>query len=189
MIKLKVKHRINRKIIISIAVIIVILGLTFIIINNKEKDLNYEQSIDGETDIDGEQINVDFETMGKKEIISNQNQLDITMNTKNFVEEIRSSGMITYDNYFKFKETIKNIDSSLIVEIEIQKYEDTNQIKVGNNYYKSVNSSQIEEVLNSEKKKYILTEGDTIKTTIKSGDNTHTIISEYSGIINTTGKE
>ena len=96
MIKLKVKHRINRKIIISIAVIIVILGLTFIIINNKEKDLNYEQSIDGETDIDGEQINVDFETMGKKEIISNQNQLDITMNTKNFVEEIRSSGMITY---------------------------------------------------------------------------------------------
>lgn len=139
-------------------------------------------------------------------------QLTVETATTEFVDEARTTGKITDDNYNKFLENIGSTGNTYDVEMEIQvldenpgkKTTQTNIDKIGENVYYSVYTSQILEVLES-KGVYSLKEGDILSVSVKNtnqtlsqqlknffytitGNNTATIVASHGGLVQATGK-
>ena len=132
--------------------------------------------------------------------------------TTEFVDEIRSTGKITQDNYDNFVQTISSTGNSFDVELEVQVLDDNpgkkvteaEMTKVGENYYYSQYTSQILDTVNSNGAMY-LKEGDIVSVTVKNtnrtisailkdfiyrvtGNNSASITAQHSGIVNVNGK-
>ena len=139
-------------------------------------------------------------------------QLAIETATTDFVDEVRTTGKITPDKYSKFIENIGSTGNTYNVEMQVQvldenpgkKTTQSQKDKIGENVYYSVYTSQIEDILNSNKN-YNLKEGDLFSVNVKNtnqtlaqqlknffytvvGNDTYTIAASHGGMVTATGK-
>lgn len=98
-------------------------------------------------------------------------QLTVQSETAEFVDTIRTTGKITFDEYDKFVQTIVNSTGNTYdVNFEVKILDDNqskkavqvNRDKIGENYYYGVFDSQIKEKLQNSGE-YKLKEGDIVK--------------------------
>ena len=111
-------------------------------------------------------------------------QLGIQTATVEFVDNVASTGKITYDDYSKFRQQLGATGNSYDVDLEIKVLDENPgkkttwavSDKIGENVYYSVYTSQIENVLGTGNEgTYPLKEGDIFKVSVK---NTNTTISQ-----------
>ena len=132
--------------------------------------------------------------------------------TTEFVDNVRSTGKLTADQYDNFVQRIAATGNAFTIEMEAKKLDENSRkkaaqaasSKVGENQYYSEYTSQIEEVL--AKSPYIMKEGDIFSTTVKNsnvtiaqslrnffyrvaGNNTYNIVGQHSGIVNVNGSK
>lgn len=137
---------------------------------------------------------------------------EVQAKTDEFVEEIRTTGKLTEDNYSKFLASIGATGNVYSTEMEFKILDEnpgkkalqTATDKIGENVYYSVFTSQIEEII-EEQKKYPLKEGDIISITVKNtnmtvaqqlanyiykvlGNDTYAILATGGGMVTTTAK-
>ena len=133
--------------------------------------------------------------------------------TTDFVDEIRSTGKITQDNYDNFIQTISSTGNSYNVEMEVQVLDDNpgkkvteaEYTKVGENYYYSEYTTQILDEINSDAGAMYLKQGDMVTVSVKNtnrtigtilrdffysvtGNNSATVTASHSGIVNVNGR-
>ena len=148
-------------------------------------------------------------TADRTDDISNQ---AVDTATTEFVDQIRSTGKITQDNYDSFVQVISSTGNAFEVEIEVQilddnpgkKVTEAEMTKVGENYYYSQYTSQILNDVNDDGVMF-LKEGDIVTVTIRNtnrtiatilkdfvyrvtGNNSASITAQHSGIVNVNGK-
>ena len=112
-------------------------------------------------------------------------ELAVQTATTEFVNNVRTSGVVTEHEYGSFIQTLGATGNSYDVDIELKildknlssKVGQANAEKIGENVYYSIYTSQIEEILgnNALGNKYKLKEGDMISVTVK---NTNTTIAQ-----------
>ncbi len=153
-----------------------------------------------------------FPLMTMSDRTDDVSQLAVETATTDFVDEVRTTGKITPDKYSKFIENIGSTGNTYNVEMQVQvldenpgkKTTQTTQDKIGENVYYSVYTSQIEDILNSNKN-YNLKEGDLFSVNVKNtnqtlaqqlknffytvvGNDTYTIAASHGGMVTATGK-
>ncbi len=152
-----------------------------------------------------------FPLMTMSDQTENVSQLAVETATKEFVDEIRSTGKITSDNYSEYVQTIGATGNTYNIDMEV-KVKDENiskkasQVetdKIGENVYYSIYTSQIEEKLNTDKV-YPLKEGDIVTVSAKNtnttmsqqlknffytvvGNDTYSIAAQSAGVVTATG--
>ena len=109
-------------------------------------------------------------------------QLAVKTATTEFVNDVKTSGVITIDKYGAFIQKIDATGNTFDVEIELKildenlntKVGQSNLQKIGENVYYSIYTSQVETVLKDSTKgnKYVLKEGDMISVTVKNTNKT-----------------
>ncbi len=144
--------------------------------------------------------------------------LSVQTSTVEFVDNIRSTGKITLDNYDKYLQNLSATGNSYDVEISVKvldenpgkKGAETNTTKIGENIYYTIYTSQIEEELgigkvNPKSTTKLLKEGDIVSVSVKntnttiaqmlknffysiSGNDTYSIEASHSGVVMTNGK-
>lgn len=140
--------------------------------------------------------------------VDNISKTDVETMTSNFVNEIRTIGKLTSENYNKFIEELTSTGNTYDIEMEFKildenpgkKSTQSAKDKIGENVYYSVFTTQIEEALNGENKVYNLKEGDIINVNVKNtnltlaqslknffytvvGNDTYTIAASSSGLV------
>ena len=153
-----------------------------------------------------------FPLMTMSDRTDDVSQLAVETATTDFVDEVRTTGKITPDKYSKFIENIGSTGNTYNVEMQVQvldenpgkKTTQSQKDKIGENVYYSVYTSQIEDILNSNKN-YNLKEGDLFSVNIKNtnqtlaqqlknffytvvGNDTYTIAASHGGMVTATGK-
>ena len=153
-----------------------------------------------------------FPLMTMSDRTDDVSQLAVETATTDFVDEVRTTGKITPDKYSKFIENIGSTGNTYNVEMQVQvldenpgkKTTQSKKDKVGENVYYSVYTSQIEDILNSNKN-YNLKEGDLFSVSVKNtnqtlaqqlknffytvvGNDTYTIAASHGGMVTATGK-
>lgn len=139
-------------------------------------------------------------------------QLTVSTATSDFVDNIRTTGKITPDNYNKFLQTLTSTGNTYDVEFEVKVLDENpgkkavqvTRDKIGENYYYGVFDSQVKEKLDANTA-YTLKEGDRVSVKVKNtsltfsqqlknflytvvGNDTYTIAAQYSGIVTVNGK-
>ena len=140
--------------------------------------------------------------------VDNISKTDVETMTSNFVNEIRTIGKLTSENYNKFIEELTSTGNTYDIEMEFKildenpgkKSTQSAKDKIGENVYYSVFTTQIQEALNGENKVYNLKEGDIISLNVKNtnltlaqslknffytmvGNDTYTIAASSSGLV------
>ncbi len=153
-----------------------------------------------------------FPLMTMSDRTDDVSQLAVETATTDFVDEVRTTGKITPDKYSKFIENIGSTGNTYNVEMQVQvldenpgkKTTQSKKDKIGENVYYSVYTSQIEDILNSNKN-YNLKEGDLFSVSVKNtnqtlaqqlknffytvvGNDTYTIAASHGGMVTATGK-
>lgn len=153
-----------------------------------------------------------FPLMTMSDRTDDVSQLAVETATTDFVDEVRTTGKITPDKYSKFIENIGSTGNTYNVEMQVQvldenpgkKTTQSKKDKIGENVYYSVYTSQIEDILNSNKN-YNLKEGDLFSVNVKNtnqtlaqqlknffytvvGNDTYTIAASHGGMVTATGK-
>lgn len=138
-------------------------------------------------------------------------QLSVASATAEFVDNSRSIGKITMDNYTTLISKINATGNSYDVELEVKILDEnigkksawTQGTVIGENVYYSVYTSQIVEVL-KDKGIYTMKEGDIISASVKntnktlsqtirgvfyslSGSDVYSIMAQHSGIVTANG--
>ena len=139
-------------------------------------------------------------------------QLTVSTATSDFVDNIRTTGKITPDNYNKFLQTLTSTGNTYDVEFEVKVLDENpgkkavqvTRDKIGENYYYGVFDSQVKEKLDANTA-YTLKEGDRVSVKVKNtsltfsqqlknflytvvGNDTYTLAAQYSGIVTVNGK-
>ena len=150
-----------------------------------------------------------FPLMTMSDQTDNVAQLAVETATKEFVDEIRSTGKITSDNYNEYVQTIGATGNTYNIDMEIQVKDDnvskkTSQVetdKIGENIYYSVYTSQVK--LKNDNV-YPLKEGDIVTVSAKNtnttlsqqlknffytvvGNDTYSIAAQAAGVVTATG--
>ena len=154
-----------------------------------------------------------FPLMTMSDRTDDVSQLSVETATTEFVDNVRTTGKLTLDNYSKFVENISSTGNSYDVEMEIQvldenpgkKKTQAEATKIGENVYYSMYTSQIlDELDSSATGTKTLKEGDIFSTSVKntnttmsqqlknffytvSGNDTYTIAAEHAGIVTANG--
>lgn len=123
-----------------------------------------------------------FPLMSLSERTDDISELAVQTATTEFVDNVRTTGKITLENYDKYIQTITATGNSFDVEMEIQQLDENpgakvtqaEMTKIGENIYYNKYTSQIEEEL-ADKGKMKLKEGDIVSVTVK---NTNTTIAQ-----------
>lgn len=140
--------------------------------------------------------------------VDNISKTDVETMTSNFVNEIRTIGKLTSENYNKFIEELTSTGNTYDIEMEFKildenpgkKSTQSAKDKIGENVYYSVFTTQIQEALEGENKVYNLKEGDIINVNVKNtnltlsqslknffytvvGNDTYTIAASSSGLV------
>ena len=133
--------------------------------------------------------------------------------TTDFVDEIRSTGKITQQNYDNFIQVLGSTGNSYEVEMEVQVLDDNpgkkvteaEYTKVGENYYYSEYTTQILDEINSDTGAMYLKQGDLVTVSVKNtnrtigtilrdffysitGNNSATVTGTHSGIVSVNGR-
>ena len=133
--------------------------------------------------------------------------------TTDFVDEIRSTGKITQQNYDNFIQVLGSTGNSYEVEMEVQVLDDNpgkkvteaEYTKVGENYYYSEYTTQILDEINSDAGAMYLKQGDMVTVSVKNtnrtigtilrdffysvtGNNSATVTASHNGIVNVNGR-
>ena len=106
-------------------------------------------------------------------------QLAVKTATTEFVNNVKTTGVVTATAYDRFKRTLNATGNSYDVSVELKlldenlskKVGQTSLQKIGENVYYSVYTSQMEEKINSSGQ-YTLKEGDMIAVTVKNTNKT-----------------
>lgn len=140
-------------------------------------------------------------------------QLAVETAVNEFVDEVRTTGKITLQNYDKLIQTLSSTGNSYDVELEVKILDEnpgnkttwTEGDKIGENLYYSVFTSQIEdELANAKNKTKKLKEGDMVLVSVKntnktiaqmlrsffysaSGSDTYQVAAQHSGVVMTNG--
>lgn len=156
-----------------------------------------------------------FPLMSISERNDDISQLGVQTATVEFVDNVRSTGKITEDNYDAYIQKMGATGNSYDVEMEVKvldenpgkKTAQTTSDKIGENIYYSEYTSQILEKVQSSKAKTMkLKEGDYISVNVKntnttigqmlknffysiSGNDTYKIAASHSGVVMTNGSE
>ena len=153
-----------------------------------------------------------FPLMTMSDRTDDVSQLAVETATTDFVDEVRTTGKITPYKYSKYIENIGSTGNTYNVEMQVQvldenpgkKTTQSQKDKIGENVYYSVYTSQIEDILNSNKN-YNLKEGDLFSVNVKNtnqtlaqqlknffytvvGNDTYTIAASHGGMVTATGK-
>lgn len=99
--------------------------------------------------------------------------------TTEFVDNIRSTGKLTQEDYDAFKQTITSTGNSFEIDFEIQLMSDNpgvktsqaDMTKIGENLYYNIYTSQVEEALDSNGR-MSLTKGDRISVSVRNTNST-----------------
>ena len=152
-----------------------------------------------------------FPLMSMSDQTDSVSQLAVETATKEFVDDVRSTGKITQDNYTKYVETIGATGNSYNVDMEVKvldenpgkKESQVESKKIGENVYYSEYTSQIQEKLKNSGI-YTLKEGDIVSVSVKNtnttlsqqlknffytvvGNDTYTVAAEAGGVVTATG--
>ena len=143
-------------------------------------------------------------------------QLTVQTATTEFVDNCRSSGKITMENYEKLVTTVNATGNTYDIELELKILDEnigkksawTQGTVIGENVYYSVYTSQIVEVITDKTGNssgvYVMKEGDILSCTVKntnktlsqsirgifysiSGSDTYTIAAQSAGIVTANG--
>lgn len=154
-----------------------------------------------------------FPLMAMSERTDDVAQLAVQTATTDFVDNVRTTGKLSSDDYDKFVQTITSTGNSFDVDVEIQildenpgvKTTQTEMTKIGENLYYNLYTSQIEEKLNNNGR-ITLKEGDMVSVTVRntnqtisqllknffyqlSGNETYQITAQHAGIVNVNGSK
>lgn len=152
-----------------------------------------------------------FPLMSLSERSDDISQLALETATDEFVDNIRTTGKLTQDDWTKYISTVSAGGLSVEPEIKIQvldenpgvKTTQTEITKIGENVYYDLYTSQVEEKLNTNKK-IVLKEGDMITVTVRntnktlaqllrnffyslSGDDSYEIVAKGGGMVTVNG--
>ena len=146
--------------------------------------------------------------------VDTMSKLDVDTLTSDFVEQIRTTGSLTKDDYYNFKQKLTSTGNTYDVNMEFKILDEnpgkkTTQVtrdKIGENVYYSVYTAQVEKILEDEKNdgKYSLKEGDLVSVTVRNtnltigqqmknfvykviGNDTYTIAASKSGLVTASG--
>lgn len=146
--------------------------------------------------------------------VDTMSKLDVDTLTSDFVEQIRTTGSLTKDDYYNFKQKLTSTGNTYDVNMEFKILDEnpgkkTTQVtrdKIGENVYYSVYTAQVEKTLEDEKNdgKYSLKEGDLVSVTVRNtnltigqqmknfvykvvGNDTYTIAASKSGLVTASG--
>lgn len=156
-----------------------------------------------------------FPLMTMSDKVDTTTQTEVEKITSEFINQIKTTGKLTQDEYDVFLEDITNTGNTYDVTLEFKILDEnpgkktlqTAKDKIGENYYTSVFTTQIEEVLKDQAQNctYKLHEGDIVSITVKNtnitlaqkmrnffysiaGSNEYKITTTESGLVTTTGK-
>ena len=154
-----------------------------------------------------------FPLMAMSERTDDVAQLSVQTATTDFVDNVRNTGKLTQENYNKFTQTLVSTGNSFDVDIEIQvldenpgvKTTQAEMTKIGENFYYTKYTSQVEDELDA-KKKITLKEGDMVSVTVKNtnqtisqilknffyqltGNETYQIVAQNAGIVSVNGSK
>ena len=152
-----------------------------------------------------------FPLMSMSERTDDVSQLSVQTATTDFVDNVRTTGKLTTNNYDKYLQTLTSTGNSYDVEILLQildenpgvKTTQAESTKIGENLYYNLYTSQVEEKLNNSGK-ITLKEGDRISVSVKntnqtisqvlknffyslSGNDTYQIFAQHAGIVTVNG--
>lgn len=139
-------------------------------------------------------------------------QLTVDIATTEFVDEVRTSGVITLDEYEKFLDNIGSTGNDYRVELEVKikdenpgrKMTKSSSENIGENVYYSMYTSEIENIIKN-KGEYILKEGDVFSASVNNtnqtisqqlknffytvaGKDTYIIAASHAGLVTATGR-
>ncbi len=139
-------------------------------------------------------------------------QLTVETATTEFVDDVRTTGVLTMSKYSSFVEQISATGNSYDVEMEVQvldenpgkKTTQAESTKIGENVYYTMYTSQIMDVIEDESAALSLKEGDIFSASVKNtnstlsqqlknffysvtGNDTYTIAAEHAGIVTANG--
>lgn len=152
-----------------------------------------------------------FPLMSLSERTDDISQLAVQTATTEFIDKIKNTGKLTWDDYEKFLSTITATGNTFDVDLLIQQLDENPGVKttqaeptkIGENLYYSKYTTQIEEELES-KGRVILKEGDIVTITVKntnktiaqllrnffymvSGNDSYQIDAQHSGVVAVNG--
>lgn len=156
-----------------------------------------------------------FPLMSISERNDDISQLGVQTATVEFVDNVRSTGTITQNDYDAYVQKIATTGNSYDIELEVKvldenpgkKTAQTSQDKIGENIYYSEYTSQVlEKIEKSTSKSMKLKEGDYISVNVKntnttigqmlknffysiSGNDTYKIAASHSGVVMTNGSQ
>lgn len=145
--------------------------------------------------------------------VDTMSKLDVDTLTSDFVDNIRTTGVLTENDYYNFKQKLTSTGNTYDIDMEFKildenpgkKSTQTVRDKIGENVYYSVYTSQIEKNIEEhEKKQYALKEGDIVSVTVRNtnltigqqmksfiarvaGNDTYTISASKSGLVTGNG--
>ena len=145
--------------------------------------------------------------------VDTMSKLDVDTLTSDFVDNIRTTGVLTENDYYNFKQKLTSTGNTYDIDMEFKildenpgkKSTQTVREKIGENVYYSVYTSQIEKNIEEhEKKQYALKEGDIVSVTVRNtnltigqqmksfiarvaGNDTYTISASKSGLVTGNG--
>lgn len=154
-----------------------------------------------------------FPLMAMSERTDDVAELAVQTATTDFVDNVRTTGKLTTDDYDKYLETIAATGNSFDVDIELQildenpgvKTTQAEMTKIGENLYYNLYTSQVEEKLDNDKR-ITLKEGDMVSVTVRntnqtisqilknffyqlSGNDTYQITAQNAGIVTVNGSK
>ncbi len=152
-----------------------------------------------------------FPLMSLSERTDNIAELSVQTATAEFVDEVRTTGKLTRDNYYKFLNTINSTGNNFEIDMQLQQIDENpgkkvtqaESTKIGENIYYSVYTTQIIEELKNTDTVY-LKEGDIFSVKVKntnktisqslrnfayriSGNDVYQIAAEHGGIVTVNG--
>ncbi len=153
-----------------------------------------------------------FPLMTMSDKVDTTTETDVEKITSEFINEIKTTGKLTSDKYSVFLEDLTDTGNTYDVTLEFKILDEnpgkktlqTAKDKIGENYYTSVFTTQIEDIL-KEQGVYKLHEGDIISVTVKNtnvtlaekmknffysivGNDAYKITTTESGLVTATGK-
>ena len=152
-----------------------------------------------------------FPLMSLAERTDDVSSLAVQTATTEFVDDVRTTGIMTLEDYDAYLSDISSTGNSFDVEVLIQQLDEnpgkkTTQAeatKIGENLYYNIYTTQVEEELYS-KGKIVLKEGDFVTVTAKntnqtisqmlrnffymiSGNDSYQIVGQHSGVVTVNG--
>ena len=156
-----------------------------------------------------------FPLMALSERTDDISELSVKTATSEFVDNVRTTGKLTLEDYDKFLQTITSTGNSFNISMEAQildenpgvKTTQAETTKIGENVYYTLYTTQIEEKLMSDTNpthSLSLKEGDRFAVTVENtnttiaqtlrnflykiaGNNTYQIAAQYAGIVTVNG--